>query len=33
MDPALVEYTESEVSIRTIANDLMNGTIRVNYYF
>jgi hypothetical protein len=32
-DPTLTDLTESDVSIRTIANDLMNGTIRVNYYF
>lgn len=32
-DPSLVDLSESDVSIRTIANDLMNGTIRVNYYF
>ncbi|MCB9632611.1 MAG: hypothetical protein H6721_10815 [Sandaracinus sp.] len=33
MDPSLVDFSETELSIRTIANDLMNGTIRVNYYF
>jgi len=32
-DPSLTDLSESDVSIRTIANDLMNGTIRVNYYF
>ena len=32
-DAPLVDFEDSEISIRTIANDLANGTIRVNYYF
>lgn len=33
LDPSVVGLAETDLQIRTIANDLVNGTIRLNYYF
>ncbi len=33
MDPAAVGRETTNVSLRTVANDLLNGLVRLNYYF
>ncbi len=32
-DPRIIDFESNSLSIRTIANDLLNGLVRINYYF